>query len=353
MLMFVFVHTDPSPPKTNEEFCGLEITLPSTVGVRRRNTDRGSRRRSERLRQPALLSEGDPFTVLGSIIPSPIHSDRKDLTENQQGAEAADLSDTEEIHHSTPEPAPAKKPKQPKGKQAQQQQPRSSEPASRKPERGRKPERAPLKKPWENPKPRARSKSRERAATRAKTAPPAQSNKHNTSIGMNDTFDFDFEEAVHITPFKAKAEDSQPATPKNEEAQTKAAPAVSEQSETNSSSPSSESEDSLYVPQKSRRRQISPDRTKGITTRKCRSSKVVKKKDVPPSQEFSGEYLCLSFTASALCFLSFSYFTNNNNQLLVQFSQMKSQISKWPSVKRMKLIFLTWLILPSLTSLRG
>ncbi|XP_013861238.1 shugoshin 1 isoform X2 [Austrofundulus limnaeus] len=278
---------DPSPPKTNEEFCGIEITLPSTVGVRRRNTDRRSRRRSEWLRQPALLSEGDPVAGLGAIIPSPIHSDSKDLTENQQGAEAADLSDTEEIHHSTPEPAPTKKSKQPNRKQTQQQPRSKTEPASQKPERGRKPERAPLKKPWENPKPRARSKTRERAATRAKTAPPAQSNKLNTSLGMNDTFDFDCEEAVHITPFKAKTEDCPPATPKNEEAQIKAAPAVSEQSDT-SSSPSSESEDSLYVPQKSRWRQISPDGTKGITTRKRWSSNVVKRKE-KKSEEFSGE----------------------------------------------------------------
>lgn len=288
----VFVHSDPLPPKTNQQFYDVEITLPPTVGVRRRNVDTGHRRRSVQLQQPVLLSKGDPFAGLGAKIPSPIRSDSKDLTANQQGAEAADLSDIEVISHSTPEPAPAKRSKQPNRKQAQQQPRSKTEPASQKPERGRKPERAPLKKPWENHKPRARSKSRERAATRAKTAPPAQSNKLNVSHGLNDTFDFDCEEDVHITPFKAKAEDGQPATSKTEEAQIKAAPVVSEQSETSSSS--SESEDSLYVPQKSRRRQISPDRTKAITTRKRSSSKFAKREEnIPPSQEFSGEYLHL------------------------------------------------------------
>uniref|UniRef100_A0A3Q2ZRV7 Shugoshin 1 n=1 Tax=Kryptolebias marmoratus TaxID=37003 RepID=A0A3Q2ZRV7_KRYMA len=280
---------DPPPSKRNEKFCDKEITLPSTVGVRRRHTDRKSRRRSDRLRQFGLLSEGDPDAGLGARIPSPIRGDSRALNQNQQGAEpeAADLSDTEEVCHSTPEPAPPKKSKQPTRKQARQQQPRSKpEPTSRKPDRGRKPERAPLKKPWENPKPRARSKSRDRSATRAKTAPPSQSNQLNTSLGFNDTFDFDCEEAVHITPFKAKAEDSQPAALINEEAQAEASPAVSIPSETSSSS--SESDNSLYVPRKTRWRQISPDKSKGITTRRRQSSKrASRKENVPPSQEFS------------------------------------------------------------------
>uniref|UniRef100_UPI0037E80C7D shugoshin 1 n=1 Tax=Semicossyphus pulcher TaxID=241346 RepID=UPI0037E80C7D len=278
--------------------CDKQVALPSTVGVRRRHVDRRSRRRSERVRERTSMSEGDVISDLGALTASPIHSDDGNPNQPQQVAEPdlAEPADAEEFQHSTPETAPSKKTNQqrPGRKQApqQQQQPRTkTEPAARKPERGRKPERAPLKKPWENPKPRARSKSRDRSATRAKTSAPSQGNKLNTSLGFNDTFDFDCEEAVHLTPFKAKAEDNPPATPITEETQhrgqTEASP-VPKQGESSLSSPSSESEDSLYVPQKSRRRQTSPDKTKAITTRRGRPSKVIRQKEnIPPKQEIS------------------------------------------------------------------
>ncbi|XP_070702717.1 shugoshin 1 [Pempheris klunzingeri] len=290
------VCADPQP-SANPSECGKQVTLPSTVGVRRRHVDRSSRRRSERVQEKRLLSEGDPVAGLGALIASPILSDDRSPNLPQQAAEPdlADLVDTEECQHSTPESVPPKKNNQqrPSRKQAQQQPRTKPEPATRKPERGRKAERAPLKKPWENPKPRARSKSRDRSATRAKTAPPPQSNKLNTSLGFNDTFDFDCEGAVHVTPFRAKAEDNQQATPNSEETlqrgqtQTKASPVVSKQNESNSSSPSSESEDSLYVPQKTRRRRASPDMSKVITTR-GRPSKVVRwKENIPLKEEIS------------------------------------------------------------------
>lgn len=273
--------------------------MPSTVGVRRRNADRKSRRMSERVQEKRLLSEGDPSAGLGALIASPISCDDRNLNQLQQVVEPdfTGPGDTEEYQHSTPEPVPPKKTNQrPSRKQTQQQPHTKPELAARKPERGRKPERAPLKKPWENPKPRARSKSRDRSATRAKTAPNSQVNKLNTSLGFNDTFDFDCEETVHVTPFRAKAEDNQPATPISEEtpqrgqAQTEASPTVSKHNESSSSSPSSESEDSLYVPQKTRWRQTSPDKTKVITTRRGRPSKVVRRKEnVPPKPEIPGE----------------------------------------------------------------
>ncbi|XP_029299779.1 shugoshin 1 isoform X2 [Cottoperca gobio] len=275
---------DPQPSEKNAE---KQVDLPSTVGVRRRHADRKSRRRSERVQEKCLLSQGDHVAGLGTIC-----SDVETPNQPQQGAEPdiADPVDNEEFQHSTPEPVPPKNNHQRAGRKRAQQQPRTKpEPAAQKPERGRKPDRAPLKKPWENPKRRTRSKSRDRSATRAKTAPPSQGNKLNTSLGFNDTFDFDCEGTVHVTPFKAKAEDNQPSTVVSEETrQTEASPAVSKQNESSESSPSSESEDSLYVPQKSRCRQSSPDKTKGITTRRGRASKVARQKEnIPPKQEIS------------------------------------------------------------------
>ncbi|XP_044191696.1 shugoshin 1 isoform X1 [Thunnus albacares] len=288
---------DPQPSKMNgQRECNKQVTLPSTVGVRRRHADRRSTRRSERVRDQRSFSEGDPVAGLGALIASPIRSDSKNQNQTQQVAEPeiVDPVDNEEFQHSTPEPVPPKKTNQQQTsrKQAQQQPCTKPEPVARKPERGRKPERAPLKKPWENPKPRARSKSRDRSATRAKTAAcPTQGNKLNTSLGFNDTFDFDCEETVHITPFRAKAEGNQPATPISEEppqAQKESSPVVFKNNELSSSSPSSESEDSLYVPQKTRRRQTSPEKTKTITTRRGRPSKVARQKEnIPPKQEIS------------------------------------------------------------------
>ncbi|XP_019119749.1 shugoshin 1 isoform X2 [Larimichthys crocea] len=292
---------DPQPSEKNAQPDCCKH-LPSTVGVRRRHADRRSRRRSERVQEKRTLSEADPVTCMDALTASPICSD--DRNQPQQEAEPdlaepdlADPVDTEEFQHSTPEPVPPKKNNQqrPSRKQAQPQQPPTKpEPAARKPERGRKPERAALKKPWENPKPRARSKSRDRSATRAKTAPPSQGNKLNTSLGFNDTFDFDCEEAVHITPFKAKAEENLPAASISVEnsqggqAQTEASAVLSKHNEPSSSSPSSESEDSLYVPKKSKRRQTSSEKTKVITTRRGRPSKVVKQKEnLPPKKEIS------------------------------------------------------------------
>lgn len=256
------------------------------------------------MRDQKSLSEEDPIVGLGASIASPICSDSRNQNQTQQRVEpeTGDPIDNEEFQHSTPEPVPPKKNNQQQAskKQAQQQSRTKTEPAARKPERGRKPDRAPLKKPWENPKPRARSKSRDRSATRTKTAAcPTQGNKLNTSLGFNDTFDFDCEETVHITPFRAKAEDNQPATTISEDppqAQKEASPLVFNKNELSSSSPSSESEDSLYVPQKVRKRQTSPENTKMITTRRGRPSKVVRwKENIPPKQEISGEHFDSSF----------------------------------------------------------
>ncbi|KAF3707475.1 Shugoshin 1 [Channa argus] len=261
--------------------CEKQVTLPSTVGVRRRQAERRSKRRSEHVWEQRSLSEGDQVAGLEALVASPIHSDSRNQNQPQKEPKPvlAEPIQTEDFQHSTPESILPKRAtqQQPNRKQAQQSRTKA-EPAERKPERGRKAERAPLKKPWENPKPRARSKSRDHSATRAKTAPPPQGNKLNNSLGFNDTFDFDCEEAVHITPFKAKAEDNEPA-------QTKSSPVVTKQNDSSSSSPSSESEDSLYVPQKTKRRQASLDANIAITTRRGRLSR--RKENIPPRQEIS------------------------------------------------------------------
>ncbi|XP_068431769.1 shugoshin 1 [Clinocottus analis] len=273
-----------------------QVVLPSTVGVRRRHGDKrsSSRRRSECVQENKLLNEGDPIIGVDTLTASPICSDHRNTNQPQREAET-DLADhvgTEDFLHSTPEPVPPKNTnnlQRPSRKKAQQQPRPKPEPAPQKAERGRKPDRAPLKKPWDNPKPRTRSKSRDRSATRAQTAIPSQGNKLNSSLGFNDTFDFDCEEAVHVTPFRAKAEDDQSSTLVNKETpQTEATPVVSKPIETSSSSAASESEDSLYVPQKSRRPQTSPDKSKVITTRRGRHSKVIREKEIiQPKKEIS------------------------------------------------------------------
>lgn len=279
-----------TPPQKGSPVCADKnhsdkfVVLPPTVGVRRRQTDRSnSRRRSERV-QEQKITRGDSVARLASSICI------DDAIQKQtHGADEPMFEEPiEEFQHSTPEPAPTRSAKQPQPGRKQQSRSKT-DPAQKKPERGRKPERGPLKKPWENPKPRTRSKSRDRSTTRSKAAPTSQS-KLNTSLGFNDTFDFDCEEAVHVTPFKAKAEDNEPASSVSKATQSEEAadaPAVVFKGEDSLSSTSSESEDSLYVPQKSRKKHSSPENIKAINTRRGRHSKKVTDENIPPQKEFA------------------------------------------------------------------
>ncbi|KAF6737843.1 Shugoshin-like 1 [Oryzias melastigma] len=267
-----------------------EVVLPSTVGVRRQRADRRSRRRSECVQQ-TFLTETDLEVGFESAL-SPIPSEVKSSDQKQQraGKETVDPCRSEAVQHSTPEPPPAKRRQQPNRRQAQPPPPRSKpESAPQKQERGRKPERRPLKKPWENPKPRARSKSRDRSAVRAKAGHAPQSSKLNSSLGFDDTFDFDCKEEDHVTPFKAKPDDSQPSSPTGEAPQAEASATNSDQNTSSSPSQSSESDDSLYVPQRTQRAQTTPpDQKRAITTRRGRPSKAFgQKENIPPKQEFS------------------------------------------------------------------
>lgn len=286
-------NTVETPPQRGSPLCTdrpskeqeRDKPLPPTVGVRRRHADRSSsRRRSERVQELRTTTE-DTASSLDTLTASPICSDDTNHTHTHQEEEPVIADPIEEYQqHSTPEPAPAKSQQQ-GGRRAQTRT--KPEPAPKKPERGRKAERGPLKKPWENPKLRARSKSRDRSSTHSKTAPPTQNNKLNTSLGFNDTFDFDCEEAVHVTPFKAKPEDSEisgkDTQPKE---QAEPSPAVSKDS---LSQTSSESEDSLYVPYKSKKKHPSPEKPQIITKRRGRAPKKSTRNDenVPPQQEFT------------------------------------------------------------------
>ncbi|XP_072303579.1 shugoshin 1 isoform X2 [Eucyclogobius newberryi] len=276
-----------TPPQKSSPLCaeGKPARLPSTVGVRRCQTGR-SRRRSDHVQELKMMSE-DSGACLEILTASPICSEKANQTQTPLSEEPVLKEPNEEFQHSTPEPAPAKSIKQSQpGRKLQTRA--KAEVAQKKPDRGRKAERGPLKKPWENSKPRTRSKSRDRSATRSKTA-PAQQNKLNTSLGFNDTFDFEFEEAVHVTPFRAKAEDEEPEIHICKEP-AKESPVVSTGKDS-LSLPSSESEDSLYVPQKSRKKQVSPENAKAMNTRRGRPSKKVRGKDenASPHKELNGE----------------------------------------------------------------
>ncbi|KAG9263833.1 shugoshin 1 [Astyanax mexicanus] len=269
-------------------------SLPATVGMRRR---RDGKKRSERLRRRSSLF--DPASVGGTVTeevepPSSdmmeglseqdpelnldANVDQKPLPPNSTDGSKPGLDseppEISAVKHSTPEPPQRNVSRQTKKKNTQVA-PRS------KPERGRKPDRAPLKKPWENTKPRARSKSRDRSRTRAQTA-PVPSDRLNSSLGGNDTFDFDCEEAVHITPFRAgsKASENQPE---------KAPPSpiappspVTMEVESSPSEPEKEADDSLYVPEKKLRRARSPPPRRARSKR--RSTQRKGKENAPPKK---------------------------------------------------------------------
>lgn len=151
------------------------VSLPPTVGMRRKRCSGMKRRRSSRFySNPEQMEE------------SAAQPRVEDLHQHQQAEEARVQPVEPDVQLCIAE-APARKK-------------RSAQPKA---ERGRKADRAPLKKPWENHRPRARSKSRERPQSRAgATLTPVD--RLNSSLGGNDTFDFDCEEAVHLTPFRDK-----------------------------------------------------------------------------------------------------------------------------------------------------
>ncbi|KAK3520735.1 hypothetical protein QTP70_031475 [Hemibagrus guttatus] len=279
-----------------------EASLPPTVGMRRR---RDGQRRSERRRSSLF----DPTSVDGCVteevepqnsqvakhpelhlVPCvtehfntvPEDSEHDAPAKNTKGqrslqTDSADVSnavlDSEPsnlaaVQHSTPEPPQRCVSRQTKRKAAQ---------SSTKPERGRKVERAPLKKPWE--KPRARSKSRVATAGSA----PATSDRLNSSLGSNDTFDFDCEEAVHITPFRGGVNTSEaPPSPITMPSPVASPPPASAYDAPSSSEAEQDADDSPYVPdRKFRRTQAPPSRR---TRSKWRSAQTRGKENTGPKQ---------------------------------------------------------------------
>ncbi|XP_056597402.1 shugoshin 1 isoform X2 [Triplophysa dalaica] len=254
------------------------VSLPPTVGTRRKRCSESVRRRSARfdstsvekcvtyVSEPSCSEKKQEVSNdirQGGDLSIPLDDIRNEAEERNGelrfvGPDSktcvpdnlnTDL-DTEppEIQHSTPEP-PQRTTRRPKRKNTQAA-PRI------KPERGRKPDRAPLKKPWENSKPRARSKSRDRSQSRARVA-LAPGDRLNSSLGGNDTFDFDCEEAVHLTPFRAgnkPVEKPSPDAPVAEEVQ------LDPDVETNNSlsEGDQDADDSLYMPKRKTRKACSP-----------------------------------------------------------------------------------------------
>ncbi|KAL7861366.1 hypothetical protein AOLI_G00177150 [Acnodon oligacanthus] len=282
-----------------------QISLPATIGTRRR---RDGRKRSERLRRRSSLF--DPVsmgvTVAEEVEPPPSDmtgglceqdpelileanaADRKLTVENASTADQkslpANMTDVSQagldcelsglavIQHSTPEPPQRNVSRQMKKKPAQ--------PAARsKPERGRRPDRVPLKKPWENSKPRARSKSRDCSHNRGQTGPPP-CDRLNSSVGGNDTFDFDCEEAVHITPFRAGSKTSENQTEEALPSPVAPPSPVAVETESSPSEAEEEADDSLYVPDKKFRRACSPPPRQARSKR--RSAPRRGKENTPP-----------------------------------------------------------------------
>ncbi|MCJ8739704.1 hypothetical protein PDJAM_G00050240 [Pangasius djambal] len=251
-----------------------EACLPPTVGMRRR---RDGRKRSERRRSslfnPAsvdvcVTEEAEPQnsdvaedpelhldTGVGVVADVTEHGGRAENTtargqrslrtdpvDASKAALDSELSDLVAVQHSTPEPPQRCVSRQTKRKAAQ---------SSTKPERGRRVERAPLKKPWE--KPRARSKSR------AAAGGSAPSDRLNSSLGGNDTFDFDCEEAVHITPFRGGGKASEaPPSPITVPSPVAPPPPAPADEEPGSSEAEQDADDSPYVPDRKFRRTRDP-----------------------------------------------------------------------------------------------
>ncbi|KAF7698482.1 shugoshin 1 isoform X1 [Silurus meridionalis] len=274
-------------------------SLPSTVGMRRR---RDGRKRSERRRSSLFNPASVDACVMEEVEPQSSdmaecperHLDAgitertsTDVAEHVAPAENtaaggqsslrkdsvdafdSELSDLAAVQHSTPEPPQRCVSRQTKRKVVQ---------SATKPERGRRVERAPLKKPWE--KPRARSKSR----TTAAGSVPASSDRLNSSLGGNDTFDFDCEEAIHVTPFRGGGKPSEaPPSPIIVPSPVAPPPPAPASEDSLPSEAEQDADDSLYVPERKLRRTRDPPPRRARSKR--RSAQTRGKENTRPKQK--------------------------------------------------------------------
>ncbi|XP_052440124.1 shugoshin 1 isoform X3 [Carassius gibelio] len=290
-------HLSAEPPFTAEAVPGCrsdrQVSLPPTVGTRRKRRSEVVRRRSSRF-DSGRVEKFDTVDVkredtidnrqeMGLNTPlEEVCHEQEELNEEQAGQKTGpncefdlEISEVPSIQHSTPEP-PQRPTRQPK-KKPTQAAPRP------KPERGRKPDRAPLKKPWENPKPRARSKSRDRSQSRVK-GPLLPADRLNSSLGGNDTFDFDCEEAIHLTPFKAGTKAVEKPSPDAPDKEDEVLPSPVAMETNNSLSEDEQDEDdSPYIPKRRSRRARSPPprraRSKRRSAQEARANQGKEKQD--------------------------------------------------------------------------
>uniref|UniRef100_A0A8C6SFU6 Shugoshin C-terminal domain-containing protein n=1 Tax=Neogobius melanostomus TaxID=47308 RepID=A0A8C6SFU6_9GOBI len=213
-----------TPPQKGFPVCAdvrhndTNAVLPSTVGVRRRQTDKSSRRRrSERVQEHKIMRE-DSIAQLGTLTASPICIDDA----NQKQTHLAE-EPIEEFQHSTPE-----------------SDSEETGACSFKETVG---------------KPQTQSSLQESGSLFYTLQDCSYVPKLNTSLGFNDTFDFVVDESTVV--FKGRE---------------------------SLSPPSSESEDSLYVPQKGRKKHSSPET---INTRRGRRSNQVIYENIFPQKEFT------------------------------------------------------------------
>ncbi|KAL4629685.1 shugoshin 1 [Arapaima gigas] len=232
---------------------GSQAVLPRTVTARRRRGE--SRRRSSRRHS---LCEGSMCT----LPESPKHHEEECVRVDQRMAVPvhAPVLDTLPVERANPEQSSPKA--QVRSTQEEKPQKKKQAEPKAKPERGRKADRAPLKKPWESNRSRTRSKSRDSSRNRSKSQDqskvrqnPTACDKLNSSLGSSDTFDFDCEESIHVTPFRVGSKVIETSTPEIslegqalEKSETLALPAAQQELSNTESSSSEDMDDSLYVP---------------------------------------------------------------------------------------------------------
>ncbi|KAL2080423.1 hypothetical protein ACEWY4_024216 [Coilia grayii] len=256
---------------TSQPLHAVNTELPPTVNVRQRRKAKGRRSEYSELDLPrAAMDNTDcQSTESGLAVAQEEAEEETELHDgNRMPETCTEPHSAQSKAQHTPEPPKKRRraPKQAAPKQTSQpssapaNQPQTQAPDPPGPTRGRllqsaphsrRVVAAPLKKPWENSRPRARSKSRDRASSRDRTQPPPTTKQQGPNLGstLNDTFDFDFEEAVHVTPFRVGSKtDGRTAETTQEPPREDAPKRSSSLSDCDEDDDDNEGDDSWYVP---------------------------------------------------------------------------------------------------------